>query len=146
MRKIVLILLFYVVHNVIYSQSMVMQKKVNIIVNEKGDTLLTMNYKYGRILLEDLSNCKITDTILEQYKDKDVLNQQKIVLLNQQIDKRDTIIGNKDVIIKNLNSVIDNKDGIIILKDDEIKYQKHLKRLGFLGCVILPIITIFILK
>ena len=55
-------------------------------------------------------------------------------------------------IVSNLETVVKNKDEIIIYKDKtikqqekEIRKQKILKNLGFVGSVVLPVITLIIL-
>jgi hypothetical protein len=146
MKKLVLTLLICPIFNLIMGQELTIDRRVDLFVNTKGDTLLLMKYEDGRILLEDLLNCQITDTILQEYKEMDKLTTKKITLLNTKIEKQDTIISNKDIIIKNLNTVIDNKDKIITLKDDEIRHQKKLKKIGFIGCIVLPIITIILMN
>jgi hypothetical protein len=95
---------------------------------------------------------EITDSLLNVYVERDSLNSEKIILKDSIIEKLELQNKNKDEIIKNLNDIITNKIKEIEYKDltiedqkKEIKKQRNLKRLGFVGSVVLPILTLILL-
>jgi len=86
------------------------------------------------------------------YVDRDNLNASTMLLKDNIIEKLELQKKNKDEIIKNLNTIISNKIKEIEFKNltiegqkKEIKKQKNLKRVGFIGAVVLPILTLIIL-
>ena len=92
------------------------------------------------------------DSLLNVYVERDSLNTEKIILKDKLIEKLNLQDENYVKIVSNLETVVKNKDEIIIYKDKTIKQQKKeirkqkiLKNLGFVGCVVLPVITLIIL-
>ena len=126
---------------------------IESLVNDKGDTLIVMHLDDAKMLLTDLLECEVTDSLLNVYVERDSLNKEKIILKDGIIDKLKLQNQNSETIIKNLEELLNNKEEEISLKDDiketqkkEIKKQRNLKRVGFISAVVLPILTlIFIL-
>ena len=126
--------------------------EINTIVNQKGDTLVMMHLKDAKKILTDLLQCEVTDSLLTVYVERDSLNTDKIILKDKLIQKLNLQNENYVKIVSNLETVVKNKDEIIIYKDKtikqqekEIRKQKILKNLGFVGSVVLPVITLIIL-
>jgi len=106
----------------------------------------------AKMLLTDLLECEVTDSLLNIYIERDSLNKEKIILKDNIIEKLKLQNQNSENIIKNLEEIVGNKDEEISLKDKtikeqkkEIKKQRNLKRLGFIGSILLPIVTLIIL-
>ena len=125
---------------------------IESLVNDKGDTLIVMPLEEAKILLTDLLECEVTDSLLNIYVERDSLNKEKIILKDNIIQKLKLQNQNSENIIKNLEEIVGNKDEEISLKDKtikeqkkEIKKQRNLKRLGFIGSILLPIVTLIIL-
>jgi hypothetical protein len=125
---------------------------IESLVNDKGDTLIVMPLEEAKMLLTDLLECEVTDSLLNIYVERDSLNREKIILKDNIIQKLKLQNQNSENIIKNLDEVVGNKDEEISLKDKtikeqkkEIKKQRNLKRLGFIGSILLPIVTLIIL-
>ena len=125
---------------------------IESVVNKDGDTLVIMSLSDAKLILSDLLEYEITDSLLNVYVERDSLNTEKIILKDNIIEKLELQNKNKDEIIKNLNTIISNKIKEIEYKDltieeqkKEIKKQKNLKRVGFIGAVVLPILTLIIL-
>ncbi len=125
--------------------------EIKTIVNQKGDTLVIMHLNDAKKILTDLLQCEVTDSLLTVYVERDSLNSEKIILKDNLIEKLNLQNENYKKIVSNLETVINNKDEIIVFKDrtidqqkKEIKKQKFLKKLGFVGCVLLPVITLII--
>lgn len=126
--------------------------EIKAIVNPKGDTLVVMHLNDAKKILTDLLKCEVTDSLLNVYVERDSLNTEKIILKDKLIEKLNLQDENYVKIVSNLETVVKNKDEIIIYKDKTIKQQKKeirkqkiLKNLGFVGCVVLPVITLIIL-
>jgi gamma-glutamyl phosphate reductase len=125
--------------------------EIKTIVNQKGDTLVIMHLNDAKKILTDLLQCEVTDSLLTVYVERDSLNSEKIILKDNLIEKLNLQNENYKKIVSNLETVINNKDEIIVFKDrtidqqkKEIKKQKFLKKLGFVGCVLLPVITLIV--
>jgi hypothetical protein len=122
------------------------------LINDKGDTLIVMPLEEAKMLLTDLLECEVSDSLLNIYVERDSLNKEKIILKDNIIEKLKLQNQNSENIIKNLEDIVGNKDEEISLKDKTIKEQKkeikkqiNLKRLGFIGSIVLPIVTLIIL-
>ena len=102
-------------------------------------------------MLADILDKKIVDSLVNVYMERDAINkntidlqvsqikllQQKSVNQEQQIANLDKIIANKDNEVGILNNVIEDQK-------KEIRKQKRLKTLGFIGSVVLPILVLLI--
>jgi len=111
-----------------------------------------MSLSDAKLILSDLLEYEITDSLLNVYVERDSLNSEKIILKDSIIEKLNLQNKNKDEIIKNLNDIVINKIKEIEYKDltiedqkKEIKKQRNLKRLGLVGSVVLPILTLILL-
>lgn len=122
-------------------------------VNEFGDTMVSMSVEDAKIILEDILKYEYTDSLLQAYKEKDSLNIQKNIKQESIILKLSELTTNQREIIKNLEEVVKNKnnenefkDNIIDQQRKEIKKQKILKKLGFTGSIILPVLVLILLS
>lgn len=135
------------------AQSQTISKgEVKTLINKKGDTLVMMNLQDARIILNDLLEYEIVDSLLSVYKEKDSLNTNTIILQKDIIVKLTQKSTNQDIQISNFESILTNKDKELFLKEDilkqqkkEIRKQKFLKIIGFTGSIILPILTLLVL-
>ena len=125
---------------------------IESLVNDKGDTLIVMHLDDAKMLLTDLLEYEVTDSLLNVYVERDSLNKEKIILKDGIINKLKLQNQNSETIIKNLEELLNNKDKEISLKDDtietqkkEIKKQRNLKRVGFISAVVLPILTLILI-
>lgn len=119
---------------------------------ENGDTLVIMNLDDAKVILNDLLEYEIVDSLLTVYKEKDTLNTNTITLQKEVIFKLMEKSDNQQSQIDNFQQILDNKNSELGMKEDTIKQQKKelrkqkfLKFLGLGGSVILPIIAILIL-
>ena len=136
------------------SQSQTISKgEVKTTVNENGDTLVIMHLEDARIILTDLMEYEVVDSLLLVYKEKDSLNTNTITLQKEIIVKLTQKSENQQVQIDNFQSILENKNSEITLKEEtikqqkkEIRKQKFLKVVGFAGSVILPILILLVLK
>ena len=126
--------------------------EIKTTLNDRGDTLVIMNLEDARVILSDLLEYEIVDSLLTVYKEKDTLNTNTITLQKDVIVKLTQKSENQDLQISNFESILSNKDKELQYKDEtikaqkkEIRKQKFLKILGFAGSVILPIVTLLVL-
>ena len=131
-----------------------LERKRNEVSNivDNGDTLVIMNLEDAKVILNDLLEYEIADSLLTVYKEKDSLNTNTITLQKEVIFKLMEKSDNQQSQIDNFQQILDNKNSELGMKEDTIKQQKKelrkqkfLKFLGFGGSVILPIIAILIL-
>lgn len=122
-------------------------------INEFGDTMISMSVEDAKIILEDILKYEYTDSLLQAYKEKDSLNIQKNIKQESIILKLSELTTNQKEIIKNLEEVVKNKnnenefkDNIIDQQRKEIKKEKILKKLGFTGSIILPVLVLILLS
>jgi len=130
----------------------ILNGNIESLVNDKGDTLIVMYLDDAKMLLTDLLECEVTDSLLNVYVERDSLNKKKIILKDGIINKLKLQNQNSETIIKNLEELLKNKEKEISLKDDtietqkkEIKKQRNLKRVGFISAVVLPILTLILI-
>lgn len=134
------------------SQTISTKDRVQVFVNEQGDTLVQMNYEDARILLEDVLHYEYADSLLTVYKERDSLNTKTITLQKEVLMKMGQEKQNLQQMVGNFESIIANKDVELKLCEDtieqqknEIRKQKTLKILGFAGSIILPVIMTLII-
>ena len=135
----------------IHSQT-ILRGEVKEIINSDGDVLVVMHLEDARIILNDLLEYEIVDSLLTVYKEKDSLNTNTISLQKDIIFKLVENSDNQQSQINNFQKILDNNKQIIQYKDDTIKHQKKeirkqklQKILGFSGSVLLPILTLLVL-
>ena len=119
---------------------------------ENGDTLVIMNLEDAKVILNDLLEYEIADSLLTVYKEKDSLNTNTITLQKEVIFKLMEKSDNQQTQIDNFQQILDNKNSELGMKEDTIKQQKKelrkqkfLKFLGFGGSVSLRLIALLIL-
>lgn len=134
------------------SQITLKKGQVKTFVSDNGDTLITMRIEDAKVILTDILNYQIADSIICEYEAKDKESSKVITLQKNAILKLSTELANDEVRIAALESVIKNKDEEIAFKDDIIKKQKReifkqktFKILGFSGAIILPVVTALLL-
>ena len=111
-----------------------------------------MHLEDARIILNDLLEYEVTDSLLTAYKEKDSLNINTISLQKDVIFKLVEKSENQQTQIDNFQSILNHKNEEIALKEDtikqqkkEIRKQKFFKLVGFTGSIILPILTLLAL-
>mgnify|MGYP004003682023 CR=1 FL=1 len=123
--------------------------EIKEIVNSDGDTLIIMRLEDAKKILSDLLDYEIADSLLLAYKENTSLQDSIIIMQKVTIYKLQEKNYNQHLIITNLDSLVRNKDKeigiqieIIEIKKKEIKKQKFLKVVGFIGSILLPILTL----
>ncbi len=130
---------------------MIKEPRVQAFVNQQGDTIIQMKLDDAKIILADVLDREIADSLVNVYKTRDSLNKSTIELQVKEIRALQQKGLNYEQQVVNLEKITKNKDTEIeILNkslDDEKKAtrkQRRLKNLGFVGCVVLPIIVLLI--
>ena len=134
------------------SQITLKPNQVKSFVNENGDTLIAMRLDDARVILTDVLNYRIADSLVNVYELMDKENKEIILVQKNAIIKLTEKSENQEKQLKILESLISNKDSEILLLNDiikqqkrEIRKQKLLKIAGFSGSIVLPVITALIL-
>jgi len=132
----------------LHSQT-ISKEEIKEIVNSNGDTLVIMRLEDAKEIISDLLDYEIADSLLLAYKENTSLQDSIIMMQKVTIYKLQEKNYNQHLIITNLDSLVRNKDKeikiqteIIEVKKKEIKKQKFLKVVGFIGSILLPIITL----
>lgn len=135
----------------IHSQT-ILKGEVRETINSNGDTLVIMHLEDARIILNDLLEYEVVDSLLTVYKEKDSLNTNTISLqkdiifkLVEKNDNYQTQIDNFQSVLDNLNKELDYREDTIDQQRKEIRKQKLLKLAGFTSSIILPILTLLAL-
>lgn len=122
-------------------------------INNNGDTLTVMHYEDARLLLADLMDYKIVDSLLTEYMYKDSINSNIIILSNSAITELKSKCDNKDGQIAILNHIILNKGGEVSMlnatikqQKKEIRKQKIQKVIAIIGAIALPITTVVLMS
>jgi len=132
-----------------HSQTLSKNQRIKAVVTNKGDTLLQMNISDARKLLKIVLEKEVNDNLLAYYIKRDSLNQDLITIKDEKIKSLIITNYNLQLINENLNKVIANHEAnakelrdVIKKQNKEIRKQKVLKTIGFIGCVVLPLLTI----
>jgi hypothetical protein len=127
----------------------ILRGEIKETVNLNGDTLVIMHLEDARVILNDLLEYEIVDSLLTTYKEKDSLNSNKIEIQKDIIFKLVEKNDNQQTQIDNFQQILDNKNEELGFKEDTIKQQKKeirkqklLKLAGFTSSIILPILTL----
>ena len=127
-------------------------QRVKTVVNSVGDTLIEMSLADAKIILADIIDKQIADSMLLVYEFRDSISQNTIQIQLKQIKILKEKVVNCETIITNLNEMLSNKDKEIDLLNETIKKQKReirkqkiLKIIGFTSAVVLPVVTLVVI-
>lgn len=128
------------------------ETRIETIVNQEGDTLVQMKLADAKIILSELLDKDIVDSLLLTYQKNDSLKNITITIqlnkINDLIKKNVNHIlidTNNKLIIKNKGNEISLLNNTIKQQKREIIKQKVLKIIGFTIAVVLPILVLLIL-
>ena len=114
----------------IHSQT-ILRGEIKETISSNGDTLVIMHLEDARIILNDLLEYEIADSLLAVYKEQDSLNKETITLQKDIIFKLVEKSDNQQAQINNFQLVLDNLNKELGYKEDTIK--RRLKELAFLN-------------
>lgn len=131
------------------SQTLSKNQRIKTIVTEQGDTLLQMKISDAKKLLSILLEKEVNDDLLATYIKRDSLNQELVTVKDEKIKNLQTDRDVLNAIIDNLNQTITNNEGKVkqlqakvIEQEKDLKKERFLKKVGFIGCILLPVLTI----
>ena len=84
--------------------------EIKTIVNSHGDTLIMMRLDDAKIILSDLMELRVVDSLLSIYKLRDSLNSSTITLQKNVIDKLTQKSDNQNIQLTNFQSILNNKN------------------------------------
>ena len=93
--------------------------EIKTIVNSQGDTLIIMKLNDAKIILSDLMELRLVDSLLSIYKLRDSLNSSTITLQKNVIDKLTQKSDNQNIQLTNFQSILNNKNQEIFFKEDD---------------------------
>lgn len=133
-----------------HSQStLTKEPRVQTVINQKGDTLIQFHLKDAKILLADVLDREILDSIVSVYKTKDSISQKQIQLYVKEVRLLQAKSSNQVAENENLNKIIELKNTEIselnkTIKQDkkEIRKQKFYKVLALISAIALPILVL----
>ena len=127
--------------------------RVQTLVNAKGDTLIQMSLADAKIILSDVLQKQVADSIIAAYEKSDSLQIVTINLKDAELKALQDKFTNNEAIVKNLNTTLTNKDteiatlnGVIKQQKREIFKQKVQKIIGYTAAVALPILVLIFAK
>ena len=125
--------------------------RVTTVVTAQGDTLVQFKIKDAKKLLADVLDKKIVDSLVNVYMLRDGIQKNTIDLQVSQIKAMQQKSDNHAQQVINLEKMIANKDEEVTILNNtiedqkkEIKKQKRLKTLGFVGAIVLPILVLLL--
>lgn len=138
----------------IHSQTILKKEpRVKTGINSNGDTTIEMNLADAKIILNDLFDKQISDSLISVYVQRDSLNTSNIILLKKELQLCKVKNSNLEVMLSNYEQIVTNKSDEIELLNKTIKQQKKeifkqksLKIAGFITSVIIPITIIILTK
>ncbi len=133
-----------------HSQStLTKEPRVQTIINQKGDTLIQFHLKDAKILLADVLDREILDSLVNVYKERDLISQKQIQLYVKDVRLLQAKSVNQVAENLNLNKIIELKNTEIselnkTIKQDkkEIRKQKFYKVLALISAIALPILVL----
>lgn len=137
-----------------HSQNILKQEpRVTTTINSKGDTLIQFKLSDARLVLNDLLEKRISDSLVFHYEKLDKSRIFSYKLMESKLMVTESKLNNTELMVTNMEKVVVNKDNEINLLNSTIKQQtkeifkqKTLKIFGFSAAVILPITAILLLK
>ena len=127
------------------------EPRVQTVINQKGDTLIQFNIKDAKIILADVLDKEILDSIVFVYKERDSISERQIQLYVKEIRIMQEKSVNKETENANLNKIIEFRNTEIselnkMIKQDkkEIRKQKFYKVLAMISAIALPILVLIV--
>jgi hypothetical protein len=124
------------------------ENRVTTIITKEGDTLIQFKIADAKIILSDILNKKVSDSLVELLIDRDIMNRGVVELQLSEINalvKKNTIkdleISNNQKMLVNYEIITKELEVEIIGYKKEVKKQSSLKMLGFSAAILLPIIV-----
>lgn len=118
-------------------------------INSKGDTIVSFLLKDAKVILSDLLDYRIVDSLYTEFKKRDSVQNKEISLRKKDIIALQLESKNKDIQIANLNTIISNNEKSAKLDADtikqqkkEIRKQKALKVVFMITTVVLPVLVL----
>ena len=121
------------------------------VVIVKSDTLIQFKLDDARIILTNVLEKEVLDSLVAEYHISDSLKDVRINLqdsvikdLTQKSNTQDDIIKYTNEINLNKNKEIGILNNVIKQQKKEIRKQKTLKIIGFTAAVVLPILVLIL--
>ncbi len=127
------------------------EQRVETLINQKGDTLIQMKLADAKIILAEILDKEIADSLINVYMERDAINSSTIELQVKEIKAYQAKSLNQQQQISNLNAMLNIKDEELAIlnkvvsdQKKEIRKQKTYKVFGFIAAVVLPILVLLV--
>ena len=127
--------------------------RVTPVVTVKGDTVIQLKLADAKIILKDVLEKQVCDTMVAKMTQLDGFRLTTINLQQNKITTLETKFGNCNTMVGNLETVVKNKDTEIGLLNDVIKKQgreifkqKMFKFMGFGVAILIPVTFLLLHK
>jgi len=124
------------------------ENRVTTIITKQGDTLIQFKLSDAKLILSDVLNKKVSDSLVEVLIDRDIMNRGVVELQLSEINalvkknnKKAVEISNNEKMLVNYQIITKELEVEIIGYKKEVKKQSSLKVLGFSAAILLPIIV-----
>lgn len=151
MKKLIMLVMMFITFTCYTQITPKEPNKVSLSVNSKGDTLITFFLKDAKIILSELLDKNIVDSLLTEYKIRDSINTKTISLKTRDVRDLQMESINKDRQIEKLEKIIENRikeilddEDIIKAQKKEITKQKIFKVISMIAAVILPVLVLIV--
>ncbi len=136
----------------VHSQNIsIKEQRVETLINQKGDTLIQMKLADAKIILAEILDKEIADSLINVYMERDAINSSTIELQVKEIKAYQAKSLNQQQQISNLNAMLNIKDEELAIlnkvvsdQKKEIRKQKTYKVFGFIAAVVLPILVLLV--
>lgn len=127
--------------------------RVTPVVTVKGDTVIQIKIADAKIILKDVLEKQVCDTMLAKMTELDGfrlttinLQQDKITTLETKFGNCNTMVGNLETVVKNKNTEIGLLNDVIKKQGREILKQKVFKFMGFGIAILIPVTFLLLQK
>jgi len=133
--------------------TLTIEPRVKPVINTKGDTLIQLKLSDAKIMLKDVLEKQVCDTMVAKMTQLDGFRLTTINLQQDKITTLETKFSNCNIMVGKLETVVKNKDTEIGLLNDIIKKQgrailkqKMFKFMGFGAAILIPITFLLLNK
>jgi hypothetical protein len=127
--------------------------RVTSVVTVKGDTVIQLKLADAKIILKDVLEKQVCDTMVAKMTQLDGfrlttinLQQDKITTLETKFGNCNTMVGNLETVVKNKNTEIGLLNDVIKKQGREILKQKVFKFMGFGIAILIPVTFLLLQK
>ena len=131
----------------------IVKPKTTVIIDTKGDTIFQFKDTDTKIILKEVLDKEVLDTIVKAYIVKDKNQKSSVTLEFNVLNEKSAENEGKSLVSGSIDKAVEKKDGeinrlnsVVKTQKKEIKKQKFLKLTAYIGGIIIPIIVKLVIK